>query len=55
MRVEGIGFAVNLKEGIQTPMAQGRSTKIISMIKLIRTSRLSINKSLSGVHKSSGR
>jgi len=34
--------------GIQTPMAQGRSTKTISMIKWIRTSRLSINNSLSG-------
>ena len=34
-------------EGIQTPMAQGRSTKIISMIKWIRTSRLSIKNSLS--------
>ena len=33
--------------GIQTPMAQGRSTKIISMIKWIRTSRLSIKNSLS--------
>jgi len=31
-----------LEKGIQTPMAQGRSTKIISMIKWIRTSRLSI-------------
>jgi len=30
-----------------TPMAQGRSTKIISMIKWIRTSRLSIKNSLS--------
>ena len=29
-------------------MAQGRSTEIISMIKWIRTSRLSIKKSLSG-------
>jgi len=29
-------------------MAQGRSTKIISMIEWIRTSRLSIKKSLSG-------
>jgi len=39
-RVEGLGF-------IQTPMAQGRSTKIISMIKWIWTSRLSIKNSLS--------
>ena len=35
-----------LEKGIQTPMAQGRSTKIISMIKWIRTSRLSRNNSL---------
>ena len=33
--------------GIQTPMAQGRSTKIISMIKWIRISMLSMMKSLS--------
>ena len=31
-----------LEKGMQTTMAQGRSTKIISMIKWIRTSRLSI-------------
>jgi len=31
-----------LEKGIQTPMAQGRSTKIISMNKWFRTSRLSI-------------
>ena len=37
-----------LEKGIQTPMAQGRSTKIISMIKRTRTSRLSIKISLSG-------
>jgi len=30
-----------------TPMAQGRSTKTISMIKWIRTSRLSIKNSVS--------
>jgi hypothetical protein len=36
-----------LETGIQTPMAQGRSTKIISIIQWIRTSRLSIKKSLS--------
>ena len=36
-----------LEKGIQTPRAQGRSTKIISMIKWIRTSRLSIKNSLS--------
>ena len=31
----------------QAPMAQGRSTKIISMTKWIRTSRLTIKNSLS--------
>ena len=31
-------------------MAQGRSTEIITMIKWIRTSRLSIKNSLSGSH-----
>jgi len=36
-----------LEKGIQTPMAQGRSTKIISMIKWSRTSRLSTKNSLS--------
>ena len=36
-----------LEKGIQTPSAQGRSTQIIAMIKWIRTSRLSINNSLS--------
>jgi len=36
-----------LEKGIQTPMAQDRSTKIISMIKWIRTSRLSMKNSLS--------
>ena len=36
-----------MEKGIQTPMAQGRSTKIISMITWIRTSRLSIKNSLS--------
>jgi len=35
-----------LEKGIQTPMAQGRSTKIISMFKWIQTSRLSIKNSL---------
>ena len=35
------------EKGIQTPMAQGRSTKIISMIKWIRTSRPSIKNSVS--------
>ena len=38
-------------KGIQTPMAQGRSTKIISMIEWIRTSRLSIKHSLSPSQK----
>ena len=37
-----------MDKGIQTPMAQGRSTKIISMVERIRTSRLSIKNSLSG-------
>jgi len=36
-----------LEKGNQTPMAQGRSTEIISMIKWIRTSRLSMKNSLS--------
>ena len=36
-----------LEKGIQTPMAQDRSTKVISMIKWIRTSRLSEKNSLS--------
>ena len=34
-----------LEKGIQTPMAQGRSTKIISMMKWSWTGRLSIKKS----------
>ena len=38
-----VGF---LEKGIQTPMAQGWSAKIISMIKWIRTSRLSMKNSL---------
>ena len=36
-----------LEKEIQTPMGQGRSTNVISMIKWIRTSRLSIKNSLS--------
>ena len=36
-----------LEKVIQTPMAQGRSVKIISMIKWIRTSRLSMKNSFS--------
>ena len=35
-----------LEKGIQTPVAQGRSTRTISMIKWTRTSRLSIKISL---------
>ena len=35
--------------GIQTPMAQGRSTKILSMIKWIQTGRLAIKNSLSSL------
>jgi hypothetical protein len=31
-----------LEKGIETPMAQGRSTKVILMIKWIRTRRLSV-------------
>jgi hypothetical protein len=37
------------KSEIQTPMAQGRSTTIISMIQWTRTSRLSIKISLWGI------
>ena len=40
------GTAERLEKGIQTPVAQGRSSKIISMIKCTRTSRLSTNISL---------
>ena len=36
-----------LEKEIHPPLAQGRSTKIISVIKWIRTSRLSIKSSLS--------
>ena len=36
-----------LEKGIQTPVAQGRSTKIISMIMWAWTGRLSIKISLS--------
>ena len=48
----GVGRAsgarsARVARGIQTAMAQGRSTQIISMIKWIRTSRLSIDNSLS--------
>ena len=34
-------------KGIQTPIAQGRSTQIIPMAKWVRTGRLSMNNSLS--------
>ena len=37
----------NLEKGIETPMAQGWSTKIISKNEWVRTSRLSIKNSLS--------
>ena len=46
-----------LENEIQTPMAQGQSTRIISMIERIRTSRLSTKKSLSlgeGRHRDKG-
>ena len=36
-----------LEKAIQTPMAQGRSTEIISMMKWIETSRFSIQNSFS--------
>ena len=36
-----------MEKGIQTPMAQGRTPKIIEMIRRIRTSRLSMKKNLS--------
>ena len=44
---QSVFTSVCLEKGIQIPMAQGRSTKIISIIRWIRTSRLSINNSLS--------
>ena len=40
--------------GIQTAMAQGRSTKVISMLEWIRTRRLSIKKSLSSARRHTG-
>jgi len=46
-RVSKFGYQAIGRTGIQIPMAQGRSTKIISMIQWIRTSRLSIKNSLS--------
>ena len=42
--VQGARYGVLSVEG--SPMAQGRSTKIISTMKWIRTSRLSIQNSL---------
>ena len=43
---ESLLQACGLPRRIQTPMAQGRSTKIISIMKWVRTSRLPIKKSL---------
>ena len=40
-----------LEKGIQTLMAQGRSTQIVLMIRWIRTSRLSMTDSLSSQNK----
>jgi hypothetical protein len=41
------------RKAIQTPVTQGRSTKLISMMKWTRTSRLSIkiSRSLSAIEK----
>ena len=41
-------YKTTWKSGIEIPVAQGRSTTIISMIQWTRTSRLSIKISLSG-------
>ena len=49
IQVDRMGVKDYLEKGIQTPMVQGRSTQIISMIKWIRTSRLSIKNSLYGL------
>ena len=43
-----------LEKGVQTPMAQGRSTRIILMIKWVRVSRLSTKKSLSVIGRTAG-
>ena len=43
-----------LEKGIQTPMAQGRSTKNISMMNWIWTSRLSVKNSLSTPERQGG-
>ena len=45
LNVQVVGL--KLETGIQTPMAQGRFHEMISMIKWIRTSRLSIKNSFS--------
>ena len=47
-----LNIAYNMKDSVMflnqiTPMAQGRSTEIVSMMERIRTSRLSIKNSLS--------
>ena len=54
--VKESGYKAIWKREFKTPMAQGRSTKIITMIKWIRTIRLSIKNSPSkGPHFSSGK
>ena len=48
LMAQGSGLRVwGLEKGIQNSMAQGRSTKIIPIIKWIQTSRLSIKNFLS--------
>jgi len=47
-RVDRIREKVDIRLPGETPMAQGRTLRIISMIDWIRTSRLSIKNSLSG-------
>jgi hypothetical protein len=47
-------FSGYLEKGIQNPMAQGRSTQIISKIEWIWTSRLSIKNSLSPLQDGGG-
>ena len=46
-QLQGDAAKTTSGEGVQTPMVQGRSTKIISIIEWIRTSRLSMKYSLS--------
>ena len=46
--LESAPLPLALEKGIRAPMAQGRSTNILSMIKWIRTSRLSTKTSLPG-------